>query len=137
MKYGSFALLLFAGLLLPSGLMAATERKCDINKGPCSITYSRRTIMLNVEPKPVRAMQELSFSVTISPSDSLPDKLLLDLSMPGMQMGNNQVALLKKSGGTWQGKGVIVRCMSGRTLWRAQLLSVELDNPAFLFNVSK
>ena len=94
----------------------------------------RRTVTLNIEPKPVSAMKELTFSVTIKPCDSLPTALLLDLEMPEMAMGKNQVTLVRKSNCIWEGKGVVVRCMSHRTLWKATILSEELNNPAFTFN---
>ena len=106
-----------------------------IHQGPCTITAGQRTVTLNIEPKPVRTMKELTFSVTVTPCDKLPETLLLDLSMPGMQMGNNQVTLVKKSGCLYEGKGIIVHCMSGRTLWQATILSDTLNNPAFTFNV--
>ena len=98
---------------------------------------SNHTVTLNIEPKPVSAMKELTFSLTVTPSDKLPDKLLLDLSMPGMQMGKNQVTLVKKSTNTYEGKGIIVRCMSRQTLWQITILSDELKNPAFTFNVTE
>jgi len=132
---GVTALALFASLLAPDRTLTGNERTCNIHQGACTIIAGRRTVTLNIEPKPVRAMHELTFSVTVAPCDSLPERLLLDLSMPGMQMGKNQVALAKKNTGTYEGRGIIVRCMSGRTLWRAAILSAELNNPAFIFNV--
>ena len=80
-------------------------------------------------------MKNLTFSMTVTPCDKLPQTLLLDLSMPEMPMGKNQVTLVRKSGCIFEGKGIIVRCMSGRTLWQVTILSDELQNPAFTFNV--
>ena len=110
-------------------------KESNIHQGPCTITAGQRTVTLNIEPKPVRAMKELTFSVTVTPCDKLPETLLLDLSMPGMQMGKNQVTLVKKGACLYMGKGIIVRCMSGRTLWQVTILSEKLKNPAFTFNV--
>jgi hypothetical protein len=133
------ALALFASLLNTSsmftGTLIAKERECNIHQGPCTVMAGNRSVTLNIEPKPVSAMKELTFSVTVSPCNKLPDTLLLDLSMPGMQMGNNQVTLVKKNACLYEGKGIIVRCMSGRTLWQVTVLSDELKNPAFTFNV--
>ncbi len=126
-------LALFALLMIPGSTLMAGE--CTINQGPCSITAGSHTVTLNIEPKPVSAIKELTFSVTVSPCDKLPDTLLLDLSMPGMMMGKNQVTLFKKSACHYEGKGIIVRCMSGRTLWQVTILSDDLNNPAFTFNV--
>lgn len=119
--------------MMAGSTLHATES--NIHEGPCTITAGSRSVTLNIEPKPVSAMKELTFSVTVTPCDKLPDTLLLDLSMPGMMMGKNQVTLVKKRDCLYEGKGIIVRCMSGRTLWQVTILSDELHNPAFTFNV--
>jgi len=113
---------------------AAAE--CDtIHTRPCTKVAAGRNVTLDITPKPVRHMKELTFTVTIDPCTSLPDTLQLDLSMPGMYMGKNRVTLAKTGECSYTGKGIIVRCMSGRTLWQATLLLPELNNPAFTFNV--
>jgi hypothetical protein len=138
---GITILTLIASLLAPcsklTGAFAGTliAKECDIHQGPCTITTSQHTVTLNIEPKPVSAMKELTFSVRVTPCDKLSETLLLDLSMPRMQMGKNQVTLVKKSACLYEGKGIIVQCMSGRTLWQVTILSDELKNPAFTFNV--
>ena len=132
---GSCALAVLACLLIPGNRLIAKTRECAIHDGPCTVTTGNRSVILNIEPKPVRAMKELLFSVTITPGDNLPATLQLDLTMPGMQMGQNQITLHKKSDGIYEGKGIIVRCMSGRTLWQVTFLSREMNNPSFTFNV--
>jgi hypothetical protein len=133
------ALALFTSLLNTSsmftGALIAKERECNIHQGPCTVMAGNHSVTLNIEPKPVSAMKELTFILTVSPCNKLPETLLLDLSMPGMQMGKNQLTLVRKSGCRYEGKGIIVRCMSGRTLWQVTILSDELNNPAFTFNV--
>ena len=109
-------------------------KESNIHGGPCTISAGNHSITLNIEPKPVKAMQELTFNLRITPCDKLPDKLILDLSMPGMQMGKNQITLVKKSSCLYDGKGIIVRCMSRQTLWQVTILSDELNNPTFTFN---
>ena len=133
------AVALLTTLLTHSGMftgsLIAKERECNINQGPCTITAGNRTVTLNIEPKPVNSMKNLTFSITVTPCDKLPQTLLLDLSMPGMPMGKNQVMLVRKGGCMYEVKGIIVRCMSGRTLWQVTILSDDLQNPAFTFNV--
>lgn len=106
-----------------------------IHNGPCSKQISNRQVTLAITPRPVRHMRELTFRVNIAPSEGLPPTLVLDLSMPGMVMGKNQVILKRQADGSWKGRGIIVKCMSGGTLWQAMLLSPQLGNPAFTFNV--
>jgi hypothetical protein len=129
------ALALFASMVIAGSTLSANPVDNNIHEKACTITSGNYNVTLNIEPKPVQHMKELTFSVTVKPCDKLPDTLQLDLSMPGMEMGKNQVTLIKKSGGLYEGKGIIVRCMSGRTLWRATIISDELKNPAFTFNV--
>lgn len=129
------AILLF---LLQTSTAAASAEPADctaIHTGPCTKQAGNRKVTLEIDPKPVRHMAELTFKVTITPGEGLPSTLLLDLSMPGMVMGRNQLAIKQNTYGTWEGKGIIVKCMSGRTRWRVTLLSPELANPSFTFNV--
>ena len=132
---GLTALVFFACMLFAGTSLSGYTVDNSIHEKACTVTAGNRTITLNIDPKPVRAMKELTFSVTVTPCDKLPDTLLLDLSMPGMQMGKNQVTLVKKSGCRYEGKGIIVRCMSRQTLWQVTILSDELNNPTFTFNV--
>jgi len=106
-----------------------------IHNGPCAKKVGDRQVTLDITPRPVRHMQELTFKVTMAPAEGLPSTLILDLSMPGMMMGKNQVTLKRQADGAWKGAGIIVKCMSGRTLWQATILSPALGNPAFTFNV--
>jgi hypothetical protein len=115
---------------------AGTIADCNaIHSGPCTKQSAGRTVVLEINPRPVRQMAELTFAVTVTPGTALPSTLTLDLSMPGMYMGKNQVVLQRKSTCTWEGKGVIVRCMSGRKLWQATIVSADLGNPSFTFEV--
>lgn len=131
------ALALFVAMSLGAtpALADYTADSNAIHSGPCTKQAGDRQVTLDISPKPVRHMQELTFRVTMAPAEGLPSSLILDLSMPGMMMGKNQVTLKRQPGGAWEGKGIIVKCRSGRTLWQATILSPELGNPAFSFNV--
>jgi hypothetical protein len=48
-------------------------------------------------------------------------EVALELSMPGMYMGENRVALAPLGGGRYRGKAVLVRCASGRRDWVAEV----------------
>jgi hypothetical protein len=130
-------LLIFAALAFTAGRSHADTIADSnaIHAAPCTKTAAGRQVTLEIDPKPVRHMQELTFRVSIDPCDGIPSNILLDLGMPGMVMGRNQVRMSRKSASAWEGKGIIVRCMSGRRLWRATLLRPELGNPSFTFDV--
>ncbi len=118
-----------------SGTEATAD--CDPHAGPCTKEVDGYTVTLDISPKPVRHMKELTFGVVFSGGSPalFSDSLLLDLSMPGMEMGKNQVVLKKAGDNRYTGKGIIVKCLSGRTLWRATLLISETLEPTFTFNV--
>ena len=131
-----FSLLCF---LILFGCSPGTEAitDCDPHVGPCTKTAGPYRVTMDIGPKPVQHMQELTFEVSVTGKSStvLPDTIHLDLSMPGMEMGKNEVTLRKTGENRYSGTGIIVKCPSGRTLWRATLLISETLKPSFTFNV--
>jgi hypothetical protein len=135
LKRAGTALLLAMTLGATPALADYAADSNAIHNGPCTKQAGKRQVTLDITPRPVRHMQELTFKVIMAPAEGLPSTLILDLSMPGMMMGKNQVTLKRQPDGAWEGAGIIVKCRSGRTLWQATILSPELGNPAFSFNV--
>ncbi len=109
---------------------------CDIDKGPCTKRIDNIEIALDINPKPVEAMKELSFTVNLRGSSG-HEKLIIDLDMPGMYMGENRVLLKRSADGEFTGIGVIPRCPSGKRLWRATIEIPDIGKVDFLFNVKK
>jgi hypothetical protein len=135
------AFLIVYGLLLvfwltvsPSASASDAEINCDAHKGVCSQSLGDRTISLEILPRPVKAMQDLVFKVSISgvPSSKSPH---IDLGMPAMKMGPNRVLLKPDGQGDYEGKGVIVRCKSGRRTWFANVMVPEAGEIKFVFDV--
>jgi hypothetical protein len=107
---------------------AKTGAPCDIGRGPCVQEAENGVkIEFNILPKPVIAMSELFFVITVTKNSALLSDadVLLDLSMPGMFMGRNRPVLKQTSKGRYEGKGVITRCASGRKTWQA---TVTVEN---------
>ncbi len=109
------------------------EDVCDFEKRPCINRTGNIEVMLDIEPKPLQAFRETAFIVTIR-GERLPDELLLDLSMPGMYMGKNEVVLKRTENNKYKGTGVIPRCPSGKTIWQADIFIQEYT-VSFRFNV--
>lgn len=110
------------------------ETNCDIHHGSCSQTVGERTVELDISPKPVSAMADLTFRVTVT-GGPLPDAPYIDLGMPGMEMGPNRVLLKKIDEATYEGTGVIVRCPSGKRIWRAAVTLPDTGAAEFVFDV--
>ena len=79
-------------------------------------------------------MEDLTFQVKIEgvSNDNAP---MIDLGMPGMDMGKNQVQMKLSDDATYKGTGVIVRCPSGKTIWRATVNIPGIGQADFIFDV--
>lgn len=132
--------ILFLGLLLFSvcqpGVSSATDVNvdCDIQTGGCQKQINARTVHLEIFPKPVKAMTDLTFQVKIS-GEPLSEAPFIELGMPGMKMGPNRVILKKKDAAIYEGQGVIVRCKSGKTIWQATITLPDIGSVVFTFDV--
>lgn len=110
------------------------------------LSEERLLVTFDVTPKPVRMMSNVVFAVTLS-EDARPledASVTLGLSMPGMYMGPNSLPLLHVGNGRYEGKGIIVRCGSGRRVWKAGLSVRRPDqgedrsrNVSFIFLVNE
>lgn len=103
----------------------------DLERGPATGMAGRFRVTLQIKPRPIRAMRELSFTVLVPGYDGPAP--WIDLSMPGMVMPPNRVLLRKESVGRYTGAGVIVRCPSGRRKWAAKVVLPGHGNATFLF----
>lgn len=113
---------------------SASEADCDIQHGGCVREVAGRTVGFDISPKPVRAMTDLTFRVSIDgdPPEAPP---FIDLDMPDMFMGLNRVRLEPAGDGVYEGEGVIVRCPSGIPLWQATVTLPGVGEARFRFNV--
>ena len=107
---------------------------CNIHQTACFQELPGYTVKLDINPKPVSAMKDLSFQVLIT-GEKLQGNPFIDLGMPGMKMGPNRVHLKAVNDTTYVGKGVIVRCPSGRRIWRATVTLPQKGAAEFIFDV--
>ncbi len=130
-----FTLLLFL-ITFPMGTAsgAAPAINCQAHEGTCTLPLGDQAVILEITPRPVTAMQDSLFTVTIKGPQ--PAKApYLDLGMPAMKMGPNRVLLKPDGKGSYTGKGVIVRCKSGRRTWFAEVVVPEAGKVQFVFDV--
>ncbi len=110
------------------------ETECNIHEESCTKTFSNCTVSLDISPKPVKAMTDLTFMVTLSGKKPIANPYI-DLRMPGMHMGPNQVKLKSVGNNVYRGEGIIVRCPSGRRTWKAVVAIPGITTAEFLFDV--
>lgn len=98
---------------------------CAINESQCLKTAASdgTAVTFDIQPKPVKTMTGLVFSVDLKKADrAVADaSVTLALTMPGMYMADNRYLLKHKGEGRYEGEGVIVRCPSGRKIWQAEV----------------
>lgn len=107
---------------------------CSIQQGPCTKDLAGMTVTLDILPKPVMAMKDLKFQVTLS-GEKKTAAPYIDLGMPGMNMGPNRVELRAVKDSVYEGQGIIVRCPSGRRTWKATVTLPEVGKVEFVFDV--
>ncbi len=136
-----FSFFILAGILVGGGWLApspavagAAAINCDAHNGICTQSSGDLTVSLDISPRPVKAMQDLVFKVTIKGAapDSHPH---IDLGMPAMKMGPNKVVLKPTGPGAFEGTGVIVRCKSGKRTWFANVVVPDTGEVKFIFDV--
>jgi hypothetical protein len=107
---------------------------CDIQNQPCAQQAFGGTVTLDILPRPVKAMDPLTFRVKLENIETEKTPFI-DLGMPGMTMGPNRVEMEPDQPGVFEGEGVIVRCPSGKTIWRATVTLPEKGTVDFIFDV--
>ena len=137
--YYPIALLLLLVFAVSGESMAAgkdhSKINCAIQEGPCIQEVNGHKVTLEILPRPVNAMQDLIFKVTIDGDIALSKPPFIDLNMPVMDMGRNRVSLKLKEKNTYEGSGVIVRCKSGHRIWRATVNFPGMGKVDFIFDV--
>ncbi|UCH22409.1 MAG: hypothetical protein JSU83_03990 [Deltaproteobacteria bacterium] len=113
-----------------------TMINCDLHSSSCTQKLPGCTVNVEVNPKPIKAMKDLLFSVTLlgKCSENLTAPYI-DLGMPGMHMGPNRVILKSVAPGIYEGRGIIVRCPSGKRIWQATIVIPDIDRAEFIFDV--
>jgi hypothetical protein len=96
---------------------------CRIDAGSCVKTAEGLSVILDITPKPLKVMRDLTFLVTVTDRGKpvTDASVQIDLTMPGMFMGKNVVRLSHRADGVYEGKGVIIRCPSGEKIWQASV----------------
>jgi hypothetical protein len=108
--------------------------QCDVQEGACTAQLGTQVLTLDITPRPVKAMENLTFEVTVTGES--PEKApFVDLNMVAMDMGPNRVELTRAGDGSFTGKGVIVRCPSGKRKWKATVTVPGVGAAEFVFDV--
>jgi hypothetical protein len=96
---------------------------CDLGAGPCALALDGMELRVELGPRPLAAMRELSVEAELRQGGAPLDgaEVALSFAMAGMDMGENRVRLAPAGGGRYRGKAILVRCLSGRRDWLASV----------------
>lgn len=108
--------------------------QCNVHAGRCETKIGDRVITMDITPKPVRVMEDLKFVVTVGGKPP-KDPPYIDLNMVAMDMGPNRVEMQEMWEGSYEGRGVIVKCPSGRKRWKALVTVPGVGAAEFYFDV--
>lgn len=114
----------------PTTNPTSTSTPCSVADRACTLPLATGgEVTLDLGPRPLRTMAELAVSVDVR---GAPGATSVDVSfeMPGMDMGPNVSRLAPAEGGRFGGKGVLVRCPSGRRDWTAEVRVSRAGAPA-------
>jgi len=98
---------------------------CDPGVKACAADAGDVRVVLELAPRPPVPLKELGALVRLTRGGAALDgaEVAVDLSMSGMFMGDNRIALRAEGDGRYAGKGALVRCLSGRHDWTAEVLA--------------
>jgi hypothetical protein len=98
---------------------------CDAGQRACAAVDGEVRMVLDLAPRPPVPLRDLDASVQLTrggvPVTGARVEVLL--SMPGMFMGDNRIALAAGADGRYAGKGPLLRCASGRRDWVAEVVA--------------
>ena len=97
---------------------------CDVGAKACASDVGDLRIVLDLAPRPPLPLKEVEAAVGLTRGGAplAGADVAVDLSMPGMFMGENRIALRADGQGRYAGKGALLRCASGRRDWVAEVV---------------
>lgn len=110
---------------------------CDVHNNACDfqILDEKKEVLvdgvLQLNPKPVKAMQDVNFQLDLKKSTIEFSDIILDLTMPAMYMGDNKVSLKKSGENQYAGKGVFPECTTPDRRWNIKVIFKGHHNEYF------
>jgi nitrogen fixation protein FixH len=98
---------------------------CDVGTRPCAASVGDLRVVLELTPRPPVPLKELGvvLQVTRNGAPVAIADAAVAISMKGMFMGDDRIALRPGSDGRYVGTGVLLRCASGRRDWVAEVVA--------------
>lgn len=108
------------------------SKQCNLHVSSCSINIPEKgEISLDIEPKNIPLMKELTFKVHLQ-NDISKDNLDLNIYATNMNMGYHTFKLKKISEKTYEAKVILPTCILGNMIWRAEVVIYNIGG-AFSF----
>jgi hypothetical protein len=97
---------------------------CDAGVRLCAADAGDARVVLDLAPHPPVPLKELDAAVQLTRGGAplAGAEVAVEISMPGMFMGENRILLRAVGPGRYAGKGALLRCTSGRRDWLAEVV---------------
>jgi hypothetical protein len=97
---------------------------CDAGVRLCAADAGDVRVVLDLSPHPPVPLKEIEVAVQVTRGgEHLAGAVVaVEISMPGMFMGENRIPLRAAGPGRYVGKGALLRCTSGRRDWLAEVV---------------
>jgi hypothetical protein len=97
---------------------------CDAGLRLCAADAGGIRMVLEIAPRPPVPLKDIEAAVQLSRGGEplVGADVAVELSMPGMFMGENRIRLGAAGKGRYAGKGALLRCASGRRDWLAEVV---------------
>lgn len=95
---------------------------CNLNQQSCIAGLDNKKIELSLQ-RPVRYLTKFQAAARVSGFENPGiNKVIIDFTMPGMDMGINRFALQETSTpNQWQGTAILPVCITGRMDWQVKV----------------
>ncbi len=98
---------------------------CDAGQKACAADADGLHVVLDLAPHPPVPLRAIEAAVRLTRAGApvAGADVDVELSMPGMYMGENRIALRPAGDGQYRGEGALLRCASGRRDWLAEVVA--------------
>ncbi len=103
------------------------DSRCDLHKSSCEITVKNQKFSLEVFPKSIPLMKELTFR--LETTKEIKEDFTLDIYATNMFMGYFNLKFKEIEDGVYEAKGTLPTCPVGNMKWNADIEFGSLMNP--------
>lgn len=111
------------------------DGSCDLHKSACSIEVDNKEFILEVFPKEIPLMKNITFKLKTNESDF--DEKTINIYATNMFMGYFHLKFNKVSNGLYEAIGTLPTCPVGDMKWNADIVLKNSKGARFQFQTTR